>query len=30
MTLLEDWLSLTDRLLEAGVSVMSTGVVDLT
>jgi hypothetical protein len=30
MTLLEDWLSLTDRLLEAGVAVMSTGVVDLT
>jgi hypothetical protein len=30
MTLLEDWLALTDKLLRAGVTVMSDGVVDLT
>jgi hypothetical protein len=30
MALLEDWLSFTDKLLDAGVKVMSTGVVDLT
>jgi Family of unknown function (DUF5677) len=30
MTLVEDWLQFTDKLLEAGVSVMSSGVVDLT
>jgi hypothetical protein len=29
MTLVEDWLQFTDKLLEAGVSVMSTGAVDL-
>jgi hypothetical protein len=30
MTLIEDWLAFTDKLLEAGVTVMSDGVVDLT
>ena len=30
MTLVEDWLQFTDKLLEAGVSVMSSGFVDLT
>jgi hypothetical protein len=30
MAVLEDWLSFIDKLLDAGVSVMSTGVVDLT